>query len=489
MWQLGEAGERPEWEPVETPFDETLFGVAQTVEGPYAVGTDGTLVGDRGNGWEVVFNDGPATRENQLRAIAATDDGERIWLLGSSGAMACYDVTQRKKFDYSYPGEMTTTTWEGITVAGQRGSEKALAANGSGEILPFALDGFDVDWGQLDKPGDRGSTIAALAATPDGVGFAVDTSGNAFRTSQEEGWEDVGVVDAQVEFYDVSAGTNQSVYVAAGDGRIYRYDDSDHDWTPIGVADAASLRAIDVYEREDGASQMVVMGSQGTIYRRRGPERWEALPSPTSATLHDLRLDAPDVAVGRDGTVIQRPRGEPRNAGPSPDGDEFDGCGENFDGDDQNWDPDDEADSQSGDADSESDDPDEDEDDLPDDGTDDEDTDSDDETADSDDPDDEDDRDDGVIAGPEASSSVGVGGWNQGATGSRRERRTRSGADTETKEAVLVTLAERTNLDGEDLEIAVENSSDVIEEVLTEIAEEVGIDPARVRDALHRPAE
>jgi hypothetical protein len=84
MWQLGEDGEQPEWRTVETPFDETLFGVAQTSEGPYAVGTNGYLVGDRGDGWEVIFDDGPSTRDNQMRAMDTTDDGERIWMLGSS---------------------------------------------------------------------------------------------------------------------------------------------------------------------------------------------------------------------------------------------------------------------------------------------------------------------------------------------------------------------------------------------------------------------
>lgn len=333
MWQLGEDGDRPEWKEVETPFDITLFDVAQTTQGLYAVGANGTLVADRGGGWEVIFDDGPATRENQMRAMDVTDDGERIWMLGSSGAMACYDVETRKKFDYSYPNEMTST-WEGIAIAGDRGKEKGLAANGSGEILPFTLDGFDVNWGQTDKPGGEGSKMAALAATPDGIGFGVDTSGMAFKTTPDEGWVQIGIVNAQVKFYDIYAGRNQRVYVAAGDGRIYRYDDSYRNWTPIGVADKTSLTAMDVYNESDRKRQMVVIGANGNIYQRTGEERWEQIPSPVNAALRAIRLgDEYDVAVGKGGTIIERPRGEPRDAGKSHDDDNFDGRGETYDGD------------------------------------------------------------------------------------------------------------------------------------------------------------
>jgi photosystem II stability/assembly factor-like uncharacterized protein len=331
MWQNGEGGDEPEWRTVETEFTINLFGTVQTDEGPYAVGEGGYLVADRGDGWEIVFDDGPATRDNQLRAIDVTDDGKRIWMVGSSGAMACYDVEERKKFDYSYPEEMTST-WEAIAVCGERGSEKVLAANGSGEILPFIIDGYDVNWEPMSKPAGKGSNVAALAATPDGVGFAVDTSGNAFKTTPE-GWEDIGVVNAQVKFYDVYAGEDNEVYIAAGDGRIYRYDDSYRSWTPIGVTDKTSLRSIDVHG-EGEEREVVVMGNNGSIFERDGGDRWEEVPSPTSASLFDLSLGSPDVAVGKAGTIIERPRGESRNAGTSADGDSFDGRGENYDSDD-----------------------------------------------------------------------------------------------------------------------------------------------------------
>ncbi|WP_440008581.1 hypothetical protein [Halomicrococcus sp. SG-WS-1] len=327
MWELGPDADEPEWYEVESPFEKSIYEVVSTAAGPYAIGDGGTLLANRDGEWEVVLDDGPRTRDNQLRGLAVTDDGERVWFAGSSGALGCYDVESRRKFDYSNPNEMTST-WEGIAVSGQRGSEKVLVANGSGEIKPFTVDGFDENWGVVSKPAKKGSKVAALAASPDGYGYAIDTSGNAFKTTKDDGWEDIGIVNAQVKFYDIYAGKGKRVYVAAGDGRIYRYDDSYHDWTPIGITDKSSLRSFDVH-----GDQMVVLGNGGSIFQRSGEERWEAVHSPTGNTLYDIALGDPDVAVGASGTILQRLRGETRHAGTSPDDDQFDGRGEHYDGD------------------------------------------------------------------------------------------------------------------------------------------------------------
>ena len=320
---------RPKWRTVGTETSVDLYGAVQTVEGPYAVGESGTLAADRGDGWEIVFDDGPATRQAQLSAVDVTDDGRRIWMVGSSGVIACYDVEQRRKFDYSSPDGMTST-WEAVAVAGEKGTEKLLAANGSGAVLPFTVHGFDVDWGRATKPVAKGSNVAALAAAPDGVGYAVDTSGNAFRTSRAEGWTDIGILNAQLRLYDIWAGANQRVYVTASDSNVYRYDDSAGDWSPIGVADGIALRAVDV-RIDDGEGEMVVVGGDGCIYERTGRERWRELPSPQQTTLFDVTVgEGADVLVGKNGTVIERPP-EPRHSGTSLDSEVYTGRGENYD--------------------------------------------------------------------------------------------------------------------------------------------------------------
>lgn len=318
-----------QWQTYPSPTKKTLYQIVNTTRGPIAAGSSGTLVTRRDGEWKVIVSDGPATRDNALRGIDATDDGKRVWFLGSSGSLGCYDVETDRKYDYSFPKEMTST-WEGIAVAGNAGSEKALAANGSGNVLPFAIDGFDVSWGYAQKPAS-GASITALATGNDGIGYAVNTSGNAFRTTKENGWEEIGIVNAQVNFYDIWAGSNGRVYVAAGGGRVYRFDDSYHDWTPIRVGKGA-IHAFDV--RGD---TMVAAGASGHIYQRTPEDdvaRWDRLHSPTNKTIYDVALGKTDYAVADGGAILARPGSkQPKGNDSSPDGDNYDGRGENYDGD------------------------------------------------------------------------------------------------------------------------------------------------------------
>ena len=328
MWDLGSDTNEPEWRTVETPFTSDLFEVVSTTRGPFAVGDGGIIAGNRGNGWEIITDDGPNVSKNQMRTLAVTDDGKRLWFAGSSGALGCYDVETNRKYDYSYPNEMTST-WESIAVSGTIGSEKVLIANGSGEVLPASLDGFTINWGVLEKPANKGSTMTGLAASPDGYGYGIDTSGNAFMTTKNDGWKDIGVIESQVKFYDIWAEQNGRVYVAAGQGKLYRYDNSYRDWTPIGVAEKGALRAFDMYK-----NQMVALGDGGLMYQRTdGGNRWEQIHTPTDDALYDLALGDPDIAIGKGGLVLERPRGTTRAAGKSPDQDQYSGRGEVYDAD------------------------------------------------------------------------------------------------------------------------------------------------------------
>ncbi|GGL66627.1 PQQ-like beta-propeller repeat protein [Halocalculus aciditolerans] len=318
-----------QWQTYSSPTQKTLYQIVNTVNGPVAVGASGTIVTRRDGDWRVLVDDGPATRDNALRGIDVTDDGTRVWFLGSSGSLGCYDVETDRKYDYSFPKEMTST-WEGIAVSGDAGSEKALASNGSGEVLPFAIDGFDIKWGYASKPGS-GAKITALAASSDGVGYAVNTSGSAYRTTESDGWKDIGIVNAQVNFYDIWAGENGRVYVAAGGGRVYRYDDSYHSWTPLRVGKGA-LRAFGVEDET-----MVAAGASGHIYQRTPADdvpRWDRLHSPTEKTIYDIALGETDYAVASGGHILVREGSKKQQNERSPDGDTYDGRGESYDADD-----------------------------------------------------------------------------------------------------------------------------------------------------------
>ncbi|MFC4553203.1 MULTISPECIES: hypothetical protein [Halorussus] len=292
----GAGGAPGEWSVADSPTEKTLFGVVGTANGPYAVGTGGNVLARDGDGWHVAVADGPATRNNALKDVAVTAGGKRIWFAGSSGALGAYDVDTGKKYDYSAPMEKTST-WEAIAVRGERDAETLRVANGSGEVLPVTTDENGCpQWGEVVKPGS-GSTIPALTSGGDAF-YAVDTSGNAF-VEREDGWKDIGVKNAQVNFFDVYA-TEKTVRIAGGGGRVYRYDRVCGNWTPVIVGDVA----IHDLAAEDG--RLVAAGADGRVYERLPKRGWTSVPTGTEETLWAVALGETDVAVGASGVIVER---------------------------------------------------------------------------------------------------------------------------------------------------------------------------------------
>jgi hypothetical protein len=295
----GMAGETVgEWTMAESPTTKTLFGVVQTAAGPYAVGTGGNVLARDDAEWHLAVEDGPATRNNTLLDVDVTADGRRIWFAGSSGALGAYDVETGKKYDYSAPMEKTST-WEAVGVTGNRGSEELRLANGSGEVLAVTTDENGCpEWGEVVKPGS-GSTIPAVTYG-DGQFYAVDTSGNAFEET-EEGWTDIGVKNAQVDFYDVYA-SDRTVRIAGGGGRVYRYDRVCENWTPIGAGEEA------IHDVESEGETLVAAGSAGHVYERTPKRGWRRCSTPTEDDLWSLAVGEIDVAVGTTGVIVERAR-------------------------------------------------------------------------------------------------------------------------------------------------------------------------------------
>ncbi|WP_222914281.1 hypothetical protein [Natrinema sp. SYSU A 869] len=195
MWELGPDADEPEWQTVETPFSTDLFEVVNTAQGPYAVGDGGVLAADRGDGWEIVTDAGPnASQTNSGRSpLPMTISGS-----GSSVRAVLSAATMSKRVGVRLLVPEGENKHVGIiAVSGTAGSEKVLAGNGSGEILPFTIDGFDVNWDVVSKPAEQGATMTDLAADTEGYGYGIDTSGNVFKTTKDDSWERVGITNAQ----------------------------------------------------------------------------------------------------------------------------------------------------------------------------------------------------------------------------------------------------------------------------------------------------
>lgn len=306
MWHQKTGGDRAQWRAAETPFEVDLYDGELTPDGAYAVGENGTIVADTGNGWHVVVDGAPAAAESQVRAMDATSAGERLWMVGAEGRLACYDVSEGELFEYAYPVDMTSV-WEGIAISGDAGEEKGVASDGRGGILPFSVDGHDVDWGKVDTPNET-EGIDALAASPDGIAYAIDTASTAYKTTIKDGWSEIGVVTPNTTFHDLDAWEDERVYVSADDGHLYRYDNDSSNWAPLGVTEGTGVVSIDLHDEGDGHPQLCALGADGALYERTGPEKWERSPLPTQERLFDLSLGSPDLVVGANGTILERER-------------------------------------------------------------------------------------------------------------------------------------------------------------------------------------
>lgn len=290
--------DRGEWRAVESPTDRTLLAVTETAAGPVAVGEGGLVLARDESGWHPLVEAGPATRGNRLTCVAATADRNRVWFAGDSGALGRYDTEAGRKEDFSAPMGKTST-WEALAVAGTD-TERLSVANGSGEVLPIECDAHGCpSYGDVTKPAG-GSTIAALAADGSSL-YAADTSGTVLERV-DGSWHRIGIENAEVNFFDLSA-AGGSLLVAGGDGRLYRYDRPCRNWTPVAVGEATVHGLARPAGSDDGA---VAVGAGGTIHERTPDRGWCRLDSPVEADLLAVACGTTDVAVGADGTIIER---------------------------------------------------------------------------------------------------------------------------------------------------------------------------------------
>lgn len=312
-----------EWTEVASPIEKTINDVVYTVDGPYAVGEGGYVLGRNDGQWEVEVSSGPNASNNPLTSVDVTDDGKRIYFVGGSGAVGAYDVEEGIKYDYTGPtpeGSTSdkTSTWEAVAVSGTFDHEQLICANGSGETLDGQREKQDGEmclvWGSVTEPAG-GSTIPGLDFADDepSLCYGVDTSQQAFQSPDlNDSWENIGIEDAGEAFYDLT-GTTDVVYVAGGGGIIYRRDCDCGNWTPID-AGQNDLRSIARFA--DGDTEDVMASASGGYVYERTPDGWVELDTPVTADLNGVAyptadflssLDDPvDVAVGSSGKIVER---------------------------------------------------------------------------------------------------------------------------------------------------------------------------------------
>jgi hypothetical protein len=287
-------GSEPAWNGVETPTDRTLYDVETTAAGVYAVGGGGQILERTATGWRTVLDGGPTGNGNTLFGAGVTDDGERLWVVGSSGAIGEYDVRTGSLTDRSAPNDVTNN-FNDVSVEGTADEANVYVAGDSGKIYDSFENGATGTWNQT-TPGS-GSAINAVDTFDARSGHAVDGNKTVFRTGDGSTYDKIGLADANVNFYGVDSDGVGDVTVVGGGGMVH--DREGTRWIPTDLGDA-SLRDVEV-EAGDGYT----VGGGGVVFRRVDGE-WTREATPTGANLKAVVRGTTPVAVGASGTVIER---------------------------------------------------------------------------------------------------------------------------------------------------------------------------------------
>mgnify|MGYP006280001165 CR=1 FL=1 len=303
MWTFDSDTDPGYWVEVDSPTNVALRDVTGTANGPVAVGDKGVAVGRGNDRWGVILENGPGARSRALHAVDTTDDGERVYFAGAGGSFGYYDLRTEQRRDYSQP-RGNANTFYALAVAGDRGEEKFLLGDGSGNVVPgWIRDGEEMNFDWETEP-NSGNAVEALAHDDDGYGYAIDVNSNVFMTTEDDGWMRVGVDDAQGSFYDCAFGDGVFL-TGGGNGMVFEAaelldHDDDATWTPTELGGSA------VYGLDAGYGGQLACGEGGSVFVRQTGGEWEQGKYDGGHTFRAGLIDEQMVVVGSGGLIVER---------------------------------------------------------------------------------------------------------------------------------------------------------------------------------------
>ncbi|ELZ53732.1 MULTISPECIES: WD40/YVTN/BNR-like repeat-containing protein [Halorubrum] len=288
------AAAESEWtvEAVET--DGTLHDVVSAAAGRFAVGGGGVLTTPGAHGWKTLRDGGPTGNGNDLYGASVTDDGERVWFVGASGAIGEYIPATDTLVDHSAPLD-NTNNYNDVAVTGEAGEADVYVAGDSGKIYYSFENGEEATWDYV-TPGS-GSGLPAIDFHGPRSGHAIDTNGRVFATDDGVTWNAIGIEDANATFYGLDSDAEDDVAVSGGNGTVLTYDGAN--WTPDALGDA------DLVDVETDGQSGYVVGSGGVVQELTPDDRF-VLDTPTGENLNAVDVGGDAVVVGSSGTVLRR---------------------------------------------------------------------------------------------------------------------------------------------------------------------------------------
>jgi photosystem II stability/assembly factor-like uncharacterized protein len=292
------------WTRVDSKMGSTIYDVEHTAHGATACGYGGEILHRRKGEWKREVKKGPGGNSKTLTAAAVTDDGERFWVVGSSGTLGEYDVANKTIYDHSNPLGISSE-FTALSVYGAVDGERVFVGKSSGEVLVGDRTGDGgFDWTLSDIGSGYTVNVAGFPISRQD-GFVATNNGGVYRTWDGGGsWRRVGVPGAETGYTAmlVDDGEPTRVYTGGGAGRVLRLDCDCTRWTPfkVGSKRVYALEADPERERYLGA------GAGGRSYEY-GDAGWYAVETPTGNTLYGAAPastdDDVDVLVGESGTT------------------------------------------------------------------------------------------------------------------------------------------------------------------------------------------
>ena len=295
------------WTSVDSPTGSTIHAVEHTAHGLTACGYGGEIHHRRKGKWRTEVKKGPTGNSRTLLDADTTDDGERFWVVGSSGAVGEYRMGWKTIYDHSNPLGISST-FTSVSVAGAAGDERVFLGKASGEVVVGERNsGGGFDWMVSDT--GSGYTVDAVDFSLSARdGFAATSDGGVYRTRDgAETWARLGVDAAQTGFTAmlVEPGDPVQLYAGGGGGRIWRLDCDCNRWTPF----EADTKRVHALEANSDGGRYLGAGASGRSYEY-GDAGWYAAETPTGNTLRGAApadsADGVDVLVGGSGTILER---------------------------------------------------------------------------------------------------------------------------------------------------------------------------------------
>lgn len=293
------SAESTSWQLVASPVDVTLWDVASSARNDFAVGGGGVVVERTEEGWKKVVGDGPTSNGNSLYGADVTDDGERLWFVGSSGAIGEYDVETGTLVNHSAPND-ATNNFRDVAVTGPADDANVYVAGDSGNVFYSFRNGASGTWNYV-SPG-QGAAIKAIDFYDARKGHLVNGNGKVFHTTDGSSWTKTGIADSNGSFYGIDSDAADDVWVVGGSGTVYHYEPDAEGKLKWFKETIGELGLRDV-EMTDGDGYAV--GNSGAVFDRANGS-WSKDTTPNSQGLKAV-IDQSnnDIAVGASGTIFE----------------------------------------------------------------------------------------------------------------------------------------------------------------------------------------